>query len=1106
MTKKFIALMLSFVIVLSLVPMNVFARYDVEGYNYRKTKDVEASIEDSKIVITWPAVDKNGALIDANPLKSTSAYGNPTGGWTVPTAGMIIAYPNWKIDGSTTSNPNQSVNGDCEIIMGLVEKETPYKVACIDPKTSQNVKDVYIDGTVVASSFADAYKIEYSKDGQTWTQDHIMSTINHGKKLTRYKDDGTTANDRLNTFFLEDQYVETLQGSFEDDTEYYIRVTATSAKNTSLVYKTFETKITTPKGAVKYPAFPTVEGGGMYSQGGRGSVEKQADVYVVTNLSDSVTNPEPGSLRYGLLRKDRKDGNTEYPRIITFAVSGVINIDPEASKSNRRFNIGSNTTILGQTAPGEGITIYGASAKFSGTNIIARHLRFRLGEGYDLDAATATGENIVIDHCTFTWGVDECFTAKEIINSSIQYNIIANSMAFPDKTGIKNNDAEIMAGESEAKHGMGSILNGYEVSFTHNLWANHGTRNPRFEGGFSYNSTNYGNKVEFSNNVIYNWGHNSGYGGERGSGNTNFIGNYYKPGPNTLEKVNTRIFDVDGTTSKYYFKDNVMTSSQDVTNNNLLGFYQINNNDILAKPVELKNGYTASSANEAYDKVIDEVGASYFRDAQDSRLVNEVVNGTGRFINDQFEAGGIETDVIAGSFKADSDLDGIPDEWEISHGLDPNNKADATLIVTDETKSYCGYTNVEIYANELLGEWKESSVKPVKAQNPVIVINDITGDDNTNGIDVNTTLVKGNVYSVSKNISGSYDNYKILLNDKVIAENTDDFSIPSDVEVGMYYLSVKAYGKNGTGISTPVLVTVIESGQNGNLEGFTSTDIGGVRAKGNDYYDKDKNTLVSTGAGHIGILNTSSNQNPDAFHFNYKEVKGDFSFVAKMDNLAKLDYMQQSGLMVRNSLDADSEFYMASITYIKGEDYDGVKDISGSPVKAKNVRTMYRKSQGSGVSYTNNMLGVPVVRVDQERNYGWAKVERSGDKVTLSASLNGVNWYEMDTFKTTLGESVFVGFATDAAQDTMPLVKYNGTVFSEIKLDNITSTLGDVNLNGVVDINDAEITLSYVLNPEKNPLTEEQLERAKVSGKAEITSEDVAKILQKVLDSSYSFK
>lgn len=1117
MKKKIICTLLALTMAISSFGVTSFARYtsDTNTYEYKSTTDLEASIDNEKVVLTWPAVDTEGSLVNANPLKAdgqVESTGNPTAGWTNPTQGMIIEYSGWLPDGTHTKVSNDS-KPNHNVLYGLTDKETEYPVAVLDPRTNELVKKAYVDTTVVATSFATAYQIQYSKDGVNWTEDHIASSFNHGKKLTRINADGTYTNDKANTFFLEDQITEALTNNLEPETHYYIRVNAFDASNASSKnnpYKTFETEITTPKAKELTPAFPTVEGGGVNSQGGRGSAEQPADVYVVTNLTDDVHNPQPGSLRYGLERRDRSDSNKNYPRIITFAVSGVINIDPTASKSERRFNIGSNTTLLGQTAPGEGITVYGASIKFSGENIISRYIRFRLGEGYDQDAATATGSNIVIDHCTFTWGVDESFSAKEIINSSIQYNIIANSMTFPDKTGVNNTDAEIMSGESEAKHGMGSIINGYEVSYTHNLWANHGTRNPRFEGGFTYNNVSYNNALEFSNNVVYNWGHNSGYGGERGSGRTNMIGNYYKPGPNTIEKVYTRIFDIDGSTSKYYFKDNVMTSSADVTADNKLGFYEVTDSAILSSPVELANPYTATSGEEAFNDVMNSVGASYARDAQDARLINEVRTGTGGFINDEFEAGGIGTAGIENvTAPVDSDADGIPDEWETAHGLDPNDKSDATAIVNDESKSYNGYTNIEVYANDLLGEWEESTIKLTAPENPVPSIDSVTGDTLVTNAEGNYTMTKGQTYSISLSVNGVWDNnYKVMLNDKVIAENSESFTIPTDIDTGLYYLSVFVSGDKGNGISTSKAVMVVDSAMNGNLEGFTSTDIGAVKAVGGDYYDPATNTLVSTGAGHIGILNTSSNQNPDAFHFNYKEVKGDFTFTAQMDNLAKIDYMQQSGIMVRASLDPTSEFYMPSLTYIKGEDYEGVTDITGSPVKARNVRTMVRKTDGGSVSYTNNMLGVAAVRVGEEPNHGWARIERKGQTVTLSASLDGNTWYTMDTYETTLPETVYVGFATDAAQDTMSLVKYNGTLFSNISLETDSAPIGsgDVTGEGEISILDVNAVFEYVLNPEKSNLTDEQLENAKVSGSNKITTSDVAQILQKVLDSSYEFE
>jgi hypothetical protein len=1101
-TKRVIPLVLAFTMLFSTI---AFARYDSEDYNYRKTTDLEASIEDGKITLTWPAVNKSGELINANPLESTSSYGNPMAGWTNPTQGMVIEYPNWKIDGTHTGNPTQLNTGECRVLYGLTDsKVTDYPVVVTDAKTGEEVKDAYLSDEVVSENFATAYRIEISKDGVNWTTDQTVTTVNHGKKMNRRQEDGTIKADSKTTFFLEDQFVEQLKtDNLDADTEYQIKVTATNAAKTTDNYKEFTTTITTASATTKYPAFPTVEGGGIYSQGGRGTTDKPGDVYVVTNLTDSVSNPQPGSLRYGLKRLDRADKDSTYPRTITFAVSGVINVDSTAAKSERHLDIGSNTTIAGQTAPGEGITIYGATAKFSGENIICRYLRFRLGEGYDADAATAGGENIVIDHCTFNWGVDESFSAKEIIKSSIQYNIIANSLAFPNKTGVNNSDAEIASGESEAKHGMGSILNGSDVTYTHNLWANHGTRNPRFEGGFTYDGITYGNKLTFANNVIYNWGHNSGYGGERGNGNTNIIGNYYKPGPNTLEKVYTRIFDVDGNTSKYYVSGNVMTSDSDVTADNSKGMYDASSSDLLSSPVELTYPYEAEDAESAYNNVLNSVGDSLHRDAHDSRLIEDVKNGTGRMMNNEFEAGGILNVGDSSVAPTDSDGDGMPDSWEDKMGLNKNDPSDAGLIVDDETKSYNGYSNIEVYCNSLVGEWAEFDTVAAKTNDVFtgLTVKDengvVVGDSNS----ANITLAQGKTYTVSYNKSGNGGVVSVLLNNNVMSTGTDSFTPDT---TGRYNLAVYSQGVDG-GISDAIPVTVVSAQSFGNnLDDFTSVDIGEVGAAGDDSYDESNGTLISQGAGHIGILNTSSEQKPDVFHFNYTEVEGDFEFTAQVDNLAKLDYQQQSGLMIRASLDPSSEFYMGSLTYIKGEDYEGRTDISGESYKAKNMRSVYRSSDGENVGY-GNMLGVAAVRADKEPNHGTIKLARIGDEITISASNDGgINWYELNSYTTTLPQSCYVGFATDAAQDKTTLVKYNVTEFSNISLVPMESydvLYGDVNCDGEVTTADAAMLMQYVLTG--TGVTDDGLENAKVTDEDTITSVNVAHILQKALDSSY---
>ncbi len=1128
-------------------------------YNYRKTTDLEAEVKDDKVVITWPVVNKSGEPIAANPLTSSSSIGDPLQGYTLVTGGMIIGATNWSVS-SPTGKPNVDATGSIPIYRGVSDKKTDYPVVVTSEKNEPSDTDIenkkydtikYLSDEVVSVDFAPAYRVEYSKDGVNWKtdNDYLASGLVHSKKLLRpvLNEDGTfqmnedgsyvTVKDSGNTGFLKDQFVESISATLDDETEYHIRVTAyaetSSGKiDTSTAYKVFETTVVTPKAATKYPAFPTVEGGGTYTQGGRNDSKNTGDVYVVTNLTDSITDPQPGSLRYGLERKDLTAANKENPRTIVFAVGGTINIDPAATKSQRRMNIPSNTTILGQTAPGAGITIAGASAKISG-NTIMRYVRFRLGDGYDSDAASASGENIVVDHCSFEWGVDETFSMKELINSSIQYNIIANSLSMVNKNGVNNTDVEIESGESEAKHGMGTLANGYNTSFTHNLYANHGTRTPRFEGSFTLNGITYQNKLDYKNNVCYNWGHNSAYGGERGNGKVNFEGNYYKPGPNTVAKAYTRFFDCDSSgdlISSYFIKNNVMTSSDAVTKDNSLGFYELDSNaKVLSSPAEMEVPYEATSAEDAYTKVLDSVGASYFRDAVDRRIINQVKNGTGYFVNSDEEDGGYDSTVYTMT-ETDTDGDGIPDAYEDRFGFDKNDKSDAAKLCTDETKPYVGYTNAEIYANDLLGEWDGEYTKASDMQATITSIVDESGAEIANSSSANVTFEAGKTYTMNIKPTSKFndviDSASVYLNEKVIQTSKvsgNSLSVKfTPEEKGAYRIAARVYAGDTSVFTDSIPVTVVTADTIGkNLDGFTSTDIGYVRAAGSDSYDEATGTLVSQGAGRVGRLATGESfTDNEGFHFNYKKVSGDVVMTAKVNNLAKLDYYQHSGLMIAADLDADSEFYMGAVTYLKGEDYENYTDITGEGVKAKNIRPLYRSTKGGKAANTvsavsgsgvMNVFGIPTKREDLEPNYGWIRLEKVNKRVTVAGSLDGENWTEIQSFTTTLPDECYIGFATDAAQDEIGLVRYNKTEFSNISLEKVSSNFvyGDADNNGAVEANDAALTLEKSNNIDHKLKIEDvvdYMQALDVDSDGILSANDASYILQKSLNSDFVFK
>ena len=1131
MKRRAAAGMLAALIALSAVYVPVYADYDIEGstYQFTVTSDLKADIDESNndtIVLTWPAVDTQGNVIhdlpNGNPLTAdnqVNSNGNPKRGWTFPTSGMVISFPNWTPEG--TVKPNNGYKGtDVQILKGIVDTPTKYPLVIKDTKTGDVVKNAYLDPTPVTDTYATGYLIQYRKSGETeWKEDQIFSNMMHGKKLSRpgslngdvdcdgnvtasdslllmqrvlqestpiseqglinaqvldgtidssfaadilqhvlkedYRADfyvqSAAADDKQNTFFLYDQITAPLKDTLEPETLYDIRVLAIDAQKDAKganPYKIFETSITTPSDKVLTQAFPSVEGGGKFSQGGRGTETQQGDVYYVTNLTDSVSNPQPGSLRYGLKRLDRADKNSTYPRTIVFKVGGVIHVDDTVQKSQRNWDIGSNTTIAGQTAPGTGITLSGGTVKFNGENIITRYIHVRLGSGYDLDGSNATGENIVIDHCTFSHGVDETFSAKEIINSSFQYNIVESGLSMVDKDGVMNSDGEL--GADSAQHGMGSIINGYNMSYTHNIWAHNGTRNPRFEGSFTYKGTNYDNKLDFSNNVVYNWGHGAGYGGDRGSGDVNFEGNTYKPGPNTLEKVKDRFMSCDGTSSyrnEYYLNDNVLVGNDAVTADNALGFINIGQYDTQAKTkFAMKNVYTADSAAEAYKKVLESAGASLYRDALDNRLVYQIDNGTGNFVNDETESGGFETRTFTSTI-ADTDNDGLPDTWEDAHSLNKNDPSDSTRIIKDEASRYNGYTNLEVYLNDLTGEWgtkgdlyvtnntNTNAAKAVK----------ITGLKDSSGkaidISVNADLQTGAKYTLTCD-DASKSGFDVYFNNKVVAHGTNGsatFNAPT--ALGNYSLMVKSLGDESQAHPTEIFsdrVRVTVYTANDTFDGFTSAELGVTMAKGADFYDKSANSLITEGNGLFTKTSHGSTREQGT-HFIYKPVTGDVTMTAKIYNLEKIRYFQFSGIMIASAPDINGEMYGTGMNYLKDEDFDARAGVNGKRFEGRNIVPLIKPATAVRAQTLSKYLGIPQARANSTTaiggsDGGWVRIAKKGTTVTLSGSVDGNEWYELYTTETTLPDTCYIGFATSSAQDGEDMIQYNKSLFTDISI------------------------------------------------------------------------
>ena len=459
--------------------------------------------------------------------------------------------------------------------------------------------------------------------------------------------------------------------------------------------------VPTPSGPVV--AFPGAAGGGSYATGGRDGY-----VFVVSNLEDNDIGSKedmiPGSLRYALAQKVK--------RTIVFKVAGVIHL-----KSPLTIASG-DLTILGQTAPGDGICIADYPVKIEkANNIIMQYIRIRMGDD-KLTAEQADGadalsvnncKNVLIDHCSFSWSTDECVSCYGNENFTMQYCFVTESLR--------------KSKHDKGNHGYGGIWGGKNTTFHHNLLAHHDSRNPRFDHDY-VEATNVG-PVDFINNVVYNWGGNNCYGGECSSktGNQrqyNFINNYYKPGPASGRRTQllapttkcSNCTDKHGGTvvpGKFYVTGNIQTASASVTQDNWSG---VNPDESSKKSLcksdsrfTFTNCYTGEeTADKAYETVLAKAGCSLKRDAVDTRIAQEVRDSSYTYTGSKSGTKGIiDTPSDVGGWpeytgsKEDSDNDGMPDGWETAHGLNPKDRTDAVL-----KNLHSSYMNVEVYAQELV--------------------------------------------------------------------------------------------------------------------------------------------------------------------------------------------------------------------------------------------------------------------------------------------------------------------------------------------------------------------------------------------------------------------
>lgn len=399
-----------------------------------------------------------------------------------------------------------------------------------------------------------------------------------------------------------------------------------------------------PAAAQALPAFPGAIGHGTTTPGGRGGA-----VLVVSNLNDGG----PGSLRAALEAKG--------PRIVVFRVGGTI-------RQTRMITIREPfLTIAGQTAPGDGIAIRGPGLAIQTHDVIVRGLRIRVGDDPGLSYGEAdglrvdNGQRVVIDHCSFSWGVDENLSTSTYSGPTsdvtFQWNIVSEAL--------------YRSRHPEGPHSMGMFISerSTRISVHHNLLAHNNQRNPLVKGGVD---------LEFVNNVVYGWGQlpSEVLGGEARPTRANFIGNTYQASPATASPE--RFIRVRAA-ADLFFDDNAGVADGGIQR-------------------ATASGLAPQPAATAYEAVLQAAGVTHpRRDTVDTRVVGDVRANQGRLIDSPAQVGGWPL-LAKGEAPPDGDRDGMPDAWERAQGLNPAQRSDSTKILAS------GYTAIEEYINGLFGQ------------------------------------------------------------------------------------------------------------------------------------------------------------------------------------------------------------------------------------------------------------------------------------------------------------------------------------------------------------------------------------------------------------------
>ncbi|HWO53431.1 MAG TPA: hypothetical protein VNM49_03440 [Paenibacillus cookii] len=802
-----------------------------------------------------------------------------------------------------------------------------------------------------------------------------------------------------------------------------------------------------PAAGAPLPAFPGAEGGGAYTTGGRGG-----DVYIVTTLEDYGLNeqPVPGSLRYGILTTP-KEGRT-----IVFNVSGTIELE-----SSLKFKNIKNLTIAGQTAPGNGITIAGWDTDISNSeNIIIRYIAFRPGatnvfNGSDsMDALWGRDNNqFIIDHCSFSWNTDETLSLYRGENGTVQWSIISESLT--------------LSGHSKGRHGYGGIAGGDKTTFHHNLYANHTSRNPRLGGGYAGAAdADHTAVVQFSNNVIYNWGFNGTYGG--GFTFTNYMNNIQIAGPGTRDNVTDRVIDA-GESKKlggFYIAGNringKLTGYLDGSSANVKSSGDASGDQkttfadkpyLSAESTGANHGLTNPAfddyvqrgvvkANEPLLRdILQKAGATYpRRDAIDARIVAEVEQGLGRYINTENEVGGYVSDfgVVEEQRPADfdSNLNGIDDEWEKKHKI--WGVKDAYKSVTDK-----GYTWLELYLNGLVDMDHAAENPEAKLLAPENNAQFALGE--AVPVKIKTSSKFGHKIEKVAVYNGSQ-----YLGDAVKSGGQYVFTI-KDLKDAYYHISAKVTDSEGNATQTTASdIHVNTDSRTLTGAGWASADVGHPDVQGTG--SLVDGVITVKGNGKLGTSEGSTKSSPEAdaakddFHFVYKEMTGDMEITAKLEAIGSVDNHAFTGLMIREDLTEDSAAAALGLSWVKlSKATSWSAYLAGRDKKGAGFDALDESLDSAAAAAKAGVQLIPDIPFKiggVEQGY-WLKLGRKGDTFYAYGSTDGKAWTKIGERTIAMNDSVYVGFAVDSNDVANDIEQLNYAKFSNVHIENRFEPVAD---------------------------------------------------------------